>query len=88
MPDWLLAAARDVAGRKEISLAELVRRGLEYMVAVSPPSLANEDEWSLPESYALGSRDVFAEPNWRQELHTERLQAAEARDLYGSGSES
>ena len=85
LPDTLFAMARQVAERKEISLAELVRRGLEYMVAITPGTDA-ASEWSLPAAHALDSRDVFTEPNWREQLHTERLKVAEGREPYGSES--
>lgn len=36
LPDELYETVHKVADRREISLAELVLRGLEYMIAVSP----------------------------------------------------
>ncbi len=83
LPDWLIAAARSVAARKEISLAELVRRGLEYMVAVTPLDQPADEGWELPPAHALDGRDVFADPGWREALHTGRLMVAEDREEYG-----
>ena len=83
LPDTLFAMARGVAARKEISLAELVRRGLEYMVAVTPGT-DKAGEWVLPAAHALGSHDPFGDPDWREQLHTERLKVAEGRGTYGT----
>ena len=84
LPDDLYRNARRVADRREISLAELVRRGLEYMIAVSavepPPG-----EWSLPKARRLGGRDPFRQPGWRAELHLSRLGVAEESAAYGGG---
>ncbi len=87
LPDQLFAAAREVAEQKEISLAELVRRGLEYMVAVTPGAGTTQTEWELPQAYPLSSQDPFAEPNWREKLHTDRLRVAEDKETYDAGSE-
>ena len=83
LPDWLFVAARDVAERKEISLAELVRRGLEYMVAVTPETGKTLKEWRLPDPRRLESEDPFMVSDWREKLHAERLRVAESSDLYG-----
>jgi hypothetical protein len=88
LPDWLIEAARGVAARKEISLAELVRRGLEYMVAVTPEDESAGDGWELPVAHPLGGRDVFGDDGWREALHTERLMVAEEREDYGTGGGS
>lgn len=72
----------DLANRKEISLSELIRRGLEYMLNVSPQTGVNMAAWELPEARYLQSCDVFASENWRADLHVERLKAAENRPDY------
>ena len=87
LPDWLYALAREVASRKEISLAELVRRGLEYMVAVTPEATGEHHTWDLPRPHALESSDPFVAPDWREQLHGERLRVAEDSDSYGPGGE-
>ncbi len=58
------------------------------MVAVAPGLKGPQDEWSLPDSHALESDDVFAEPNWREAMHTDRLMVAEEREEYGTGSDA
>jgi hypothetical protein len=80
IPDQLYALARDVAAQKEISMAELVRRGLEYMIAVTHGAAKEQQEWELPHAHALNSDDPFAEPYWRERLHTERLRVAETTE--------
>ena len=82
LPDWLFAVAHDVAAQKEISLAELVRRGLEYMVAVNPDVAGMSGEWRLPDAYPLDSDDPFVLPDWRAQLHARPLKVAEDRDQY------
>ena len=79
--DRLHERASRVAARREISLAELVRRGLEYMVAVSAPE-PGEGEWSLPEGRPLGGNDPFANPDWRAELHVPGSKVAEGAATY------
>ena len=83
LPDWLFAAARDVAARKEVSLAELVRRGLEYMVAVTPVPEEEGSSWQLPEAHALGGLDDWESVVSRETLHTGRLRVAEDKASYG-----
>jgi hypothetical protein len=46
IPDDLYKAAKRVAREREISLAEVMRRGLEYIVDVYPPLQAGD--WELP----------------------------------------
>lgn len=68
LPDQLYNQARQIAKSGEISLAELVRRGLEYMVSVSP-SNAVSDVWTLPPARHLGGNDPFRDDDWRMSLH-------------------
>jgi hypothetical protein len=84
LPDELYRRAKDLAARTEVSLAELTRRGLEYLIAVSPASGHPVAEWSLPAASPLGGRDPFDRPAWRERIHTERLQAAEGGAGYGN----
>ncbi len=69
LPDWLFAAAKDVAAEKEISLAELVKRGLEYMLAVTPRAGDQATKWQLPQPHSLESSDPFIAPDWREQVH-------------------
>ena len=83
IPDNLYDTAKRLAGRMEISLTELVRRGLEYMVSVSSPADSARTKWSLPPAHDLGAADPFAAPGWREEIHTQRANVAEPRARYG-----
>ena len=65
IPDELYREAKRVAGEREWSLAELCRRGLEYMINVCPPLDRGKEEWSLPEPRALGGHDPFSDVDWR-----------------------
>ena len=69
MPDALYCQACELAARRGISLAELVRQGLESMVSVSPESKTAPAPWGLPEPLHLGTADPFADPAWREHLH-------------------
>lgn len=64
IPDDLYREAKRVAREREMSLAEVVRRGLECMTMVYPP-LASSETWSPPKPNHLGS---FAKPpdEWRE----------------------
>lgn len=75
LPDELHHASKGLCGRLEISLSELVRRGLEHMIAVSPT--CRTDAWALPEARRLGGADPFAAPSWRANLHAEGRRVAE-----------
>lgn len=84
LPNPLYEAALQVAKNREISMTELVRRGLEYMIAVSPV-LENsvEKKWELPTPQPLGAKDPFANENWRYDLHLRPEFVAEDESSYG-----
>ena len=65
LPDALHAQAKRIAEREEMSLTELVRRGLEHMVRLYGADEARAPDWSLPEPLALGE---FLAPveDWRE----------------------
>ena len=85
LPDALYDQAKCLAQAREISLAELARRGLEYMLAVSATAkLPETGEWQLPKPMHLGSHDPFADPDWRMKLHMREGQVAEAPAAYGA----
>jgi hypothetical protein len=48
LPDELYARAKRYAEAREISLAELVRRGVERFLDEFPPPEAVEEAWQLP----------------------------------------
>jgi hypothetical protein len=47
LPDELYRTAKAIAEQREWSLAEVVRRGIEYM-AIAYPLTANVQPWELP----------------------------------------
>ncbi len=49
-------------------MAELVRRGLEYMLAVVP-GIKVAGEWQLPPAHDLRADDPFVQEDWRSDLH-------------------
>ena len=65
LPDALYAQVKRIAERHEMSLAELVRRGLEHMVRVYRTSEDTDRQWSLPDALGLGE---FVAPveDWRE----------------------
>ncbi len=65
LPDGLYREAKRVAREREISFAEVVRRGIEYVTRIYPPLDDRETEWSLPAARSLGS---FLAPvdSWRE----------------------
>jgi len=84
LPDALYNQAKCLAQAREISLAELVRRGLEYMLSVSATAkLSESGQWQLPKPMHLGVRDPFADPDWRMKLHMREGVVAEAPAAYG-----
>ena len=76
LPDALYKKARRLAEQREISLAEVVRRGLEQLLAIYP--VDRPVEWTLdpPANTQLRS-DPFADPDWRWQLNVGR--AGESR---------
>lgn len=48
LPDSLFERAKRVAAEREVSLAELTRRGLELLLARYPSTPPTEKEWQLP----------------------------------------
>lgn len=65
LPDALYEQAKDVARRHEISLAELVRRGLEHMLRLYPLDEKPPTGWALPDPLALGELQAPVE-EWRE----------------------
>lgn len=56
LPDDIYARAKKVAAMREISLAELARRGLEYILSVYAPEPTND--WGLPRPRRVGWRGL------------------------------
>lgn len=65
LPDELYRDAKRIAEEREITLAEVVRRGLEHMARIYPPRNAPTGGWRPPEPRHLGS---FRSPveQWRE----------------------
>ena len=64
LPNALYKEAKRVAGEREISFAEVVRRGIDYITRVYPPTNDAKVPWSLPRPRHLGD---FLAPveDWR-----------------------
>ena len=77
LPDDVYNRAREIASQREISLAELTRRGLEYMLSVYSPSPQNKQEWHPPTPRGLGWRglDVSQLKEEAQRSHSEEMMA-------------
>ncbi len=84
LPDELYRASKELAERKEWSLAELVRRGLEGLLTRYPEPPAKASEWNLPDARPLGGDAFFAQPDWRYDIHQERGMVREAKPSYSS----
>jgi hypothetical protein len=65
LPDELYREAKRIAAEQEVTLAEVVRRGLEHMLRIYPPRAATANRWQPPPPRHLGG---FAAPveQWRE----------------------
>ncbi len=54
LPDEVYARAKRLCQTREISLAELARRGIEHILNVYSSSAVSADEWHLPKPRNLG----------------------------------
>jgi hypothetical protein len=54
LPDETFARAKKVCEAREISLAELARRGIEYILSVYDPELDANRDWQPPTPRNLG----------------------------------
>lgn len=59
IPDELYRAAKRVAKERELSFAEVMRRGLEYIVTVYPT--LDEAPWELPLVHEGGGAEISLE---------------------------
>ncbi len=64
LPDELYREAKRVAREREISLAEVIRRGVEYVTRVYPPVEKKKPSWEPPAPQMLGKFLVSVE-GWR-----------------------
>jgi hypothetical protein len=54
LPDEVYARAKQLCQVREISLAELARRGIEHILSVYSSAAVSADEWYLPKPRDLG----------------------------------
>ena len=54
LPDEIHARARKVCEAREISMAELARRGIEYILSVYSPEPEANPDWQPPTPLKLG----------------------------------
>jgi hypothetical protein len=72
LPDALYREVKRVAAEREMSLAELVRRGLETVLSRFPAHPAAQGAWELPKPRPLGGDAFFNNPDWRYEINEGR----------------
>ena len=66
LPDYLYKEVKRIAEERELSLAELARRGLEYVVSVSLPVRdSRKGKWVIPDPINLGGVPLAPETEWR-----------------------
>lgn len=65
LPDELYRDAKRLAREHEMTLAEVVRRGLEHMVRIYPSRDAASDTWQPPPPRRLGPFRA-SEDQWRE----------------------
>ena len=68
LPDELYKEVKELARSKEISIAEICRRGLEYMVSLYPVDTDRKKKWKIPETRSLGEPKVHFS-HWRELTH-------------------
>ncbi len=78
LPDSLYKQAKEFSEYQEISLAELVRRGLEMFMRTTAPAAdysAPRNVWTPPSIRPLGTiADPFEDEGWREALYVRRDQ--------------
>lgn len=70
IPDYLYKEVKRIAEQYEISLAEVVRRGLERVIP-SYPERTKELEWEMPSIDLKVKEDPFLDPEWRAKIYEE-----------------
>lgn len=78
LPDDVYARARKVCESREISLSELVRRGLEYILSVYAPAPGIRGEWQLPKPRRLGWKGL-TDAQIKEQAQLTNSEAAAAR---------
>ncbi len=71
LPEHLYQEVKKISSERELSLAELTRRGLEYVVSVYLPKEGGKaKKWALPGAVELGGRPLVPESEWRELANT------------------
>jgi hypothetical protein len=65
LPDELYRDAKRIAQEHDMTLAEVVRRGLEHMVRIYPQRNTAADTWHPPPPRRLGAFRA-SEDDWRE----------------------
>lgn len=77
LPDEVFARAKKLCEAREISMAELARRGIEYILSVYSPEPGNAEEWKMPKPRRLGWKGLTdAEIKEQAHLTTTELSVA------------
>ncbi len=58
LPDELYRRAKRLAAAREVSLAELIRKGLEYILATHAPPEQSQTHWEPPKPGRMGWRGL------------------------------
>ena len=80
LPDELYKRAKALAADREISLAELVRNGLEHMLTALTPPGAKQEKFDLP-VLNLPVEPNFDDLEWQPPNRVQKA-AADAQDGY------
>lgn len=64
IPDTIYNKLKKVAAKKEISLAELIRKAAEYLLCLHPEYDKAEADWQPPEPEDLG-QFITDDPEWK-----------------------
>ncbi len=84
LPDALYKEIKRVAREREMSLAEVLRRGAEYITSVYPPIDPKSTDTGLPGPFNVGlTEDPFASPDWRYDLHERGSMSSVVRESPG-----
>lgn len=86
LPDALYRELKRVAKEREMSLAEVLRRGAEYITQVYLPLDQAQQDDGLPGPFHAGvTSDPFADPDWRYHLHESTSEMPVAREEQSPG---
>ena len=77
LPDELYQRAKAFAAEREISLAEMTRRGLELFLARFPEETPRQRAWKLPKVHSGGTQVPL------EDLHRIATEDEEMRSLAG-----